>query len=103
MTTKRDTQFGKDLVESLGEVAAHLRGDLDLPTYEVVPEKVDVAALRKRMKMTQAQFAKMFGFSPRALQDWEQGRRQPERSARVLLTVIDRDPKAVLKALHEAA
>jgi len=103
MITKRDTEFGDDLIESLGEVVAHLRGDIDLPTYEIVPNTVDVAALRKRMKMSQVRFAKLFGFSPRAIQDWEQGRRQPERSARVLLQVINKNPKMVLEALHEPA
>lgn len=37
----------------------------------------------------------------RALQEWEQGRRVPDRAARVLLTVIDRDPEAVVRALGE--
>ena len=35
----------------------------------------------------------------RAVQDWEQGRRVPDRAARVLLTVIDRDPESVVRAL----
>ena len=37
----------------------------------------------------------------RAVQDWEQGRRVPDRAARVLLTVIDRDPEAVVRALGD--
>ena len=37
----------------------------------------------------------------RAVQEWEQGRRVPDRAARVLLTVIDRDPEAVVRALAE--
>ena len=37
----------------------------------------------------------------RALQEWEQGRRVPDRAARVLLTVIDREPEAVVRALGE--
>ena len=35
----------------------------------------------------------------RALQDWEQGRRVPDRAARVLLTVIGHEPDAVVRAL----
>ena len=38
----------------------------------------------------------------RALQDWEQGRRVPDRAARVLLTVIESDPEAVVCALAAA-
>ena len=36
-----------------------------------------------------------------ASQDWEQGRRVPDRATRVLLTVIDLDPEAVVRALGE--
>jgi putative transcriptional regulator len=55
--------------------------------------------LRKRLKLSRQQFANRFGLDVRALQDWEQGRRVPDRSARVLLTVIDREPDAVIRAL----
>ena len=44
-------------------------------------------------------FADRFGLDARALQDWEQGRRVPDRAARDLLTVIDSDPGAVVRAL----
>ena len=44
-------------------------------------------------------FADRFGLDARALQDWEQGRRVPDRAARVLLIVIDSDPEAVVRAL----
>ena len=33
------------------------------------------------------------------LQDWEQGRRRPDRAARAYLTVIARHPEAVVEAL----
>jgi putative transcriptional regulator len=59
----------------------------------------DVVAIRKRLGLTQDAFAARFGFSHGAVRDWEQQRRQPEASARVLLTVIDREPEAVRRAL----
>lgn len=58
-------------------------------------------ALRKRMKLSRRRFAARFGLDARAVQDWEQGRRVPDRAARVLLTGIDRDPEAVVRALAE--
>jgi putative transcriptional regulator len=67
-----------------------------------VPDAVDVAAIRARLKLTQRQFADRFGFSVANIRNWEQGIRRPEGSARVLLTVISRDPKAVLRALRAA-
>ena len=61
---------------------------------------VDVAAIRKRMGMSQIQFAKRYGFSHTTLRDWEQGRRSPGSVARTLLTVLDREPQAVDRALQ---
>ena len=49
--------------------------------------------------MTQEEFAGQFGFSINTLRHWEQGRRVPEGPTRAYLLVIDRDPKAVQKAL----
>lgn len=43
--------------------------------------------------------AARFGFSLDALRNWEQGRRQPDLSARAFLTVIEREPDAVRRAL----
>ena len=37
-----------------------------------------------------------------AVKEWEMGRRKPERPTRVLLKVIEREPKAVKRALEIA-
>ncbi len=66
------------------------------------PKRVDVAALRRRLKMSQTAFAARFGLDLSAVHAWEQGRRNPDRAARVLLAVIDREPDAVLRALRRA-
>lgn len=63
-----------------------------------VPRKVNVKAIRRRLGMTQHQFAATFGFAERTLKSWESGERQPESAARVLLRVIERNPAAVLDA-----
>jgi hypothetical protein len=52
---------------------------------------------------TQSQFARRFGFSARTLQDWELGRAKPPSAVRAYLTVIDRFPETVEKALLGAA
>jgi putative transcriptional regulator len=59
-----------------------------------------VRAVRERLKLTQAEFARRFGLSERTIQEWEQGRAEPEGPARILLRVIDREPKAVERALR---
>ncbi|MFW5812852.1 MAG: helix-turn-helix domain-containing protein [Fibrobacterota bacterium] len=55
---------------------------------------------RKRLHLSQSEFALMIGVSKYTLQNWEQGRREPEGPARALLRVADRNPQAVLEALH---
>lgn len=64
-----------------------------------MPETVNVKAIRTKLKLTQEKFAHEYGFTLSAVQDWEQGRRTPERSARILLKVIEHDPKIVEKVL----
>ena len=101
MTTKR-TQVGHEIEAALGEVLAHVRGETDLSCRIVDDPAADrILALRKRLKLSRQKFADRFGLDARALQDWEQGRRVPDRAARVLLTVIDRDPEAVVRALSK--
>jgi putative transcriptional regulator len=91
-----------DLMGGLGEVDAFLAGET--AGYRVnLPAEVDVKGIRKRLKMTQARFSSTFGFSLDAVKHWEGGRRTPESSARAFLTVIARDPNAVIAALHPQA
>lgn len=86
--------------QALEEVLAHVRGETPLPCRIVDdPAAEHIVALRKRMKLSRQRFADRFGLDARAVQDWEQGRRVPDRAARVLLTVIDRDPEAVVRAV----
>ncbi len=101
MTAKR-TNVGREVEAALEEVVAHVRGEIDLPCRILDdPSARRILAIRKRMKLSRQKFADRFGLDARALQDWEQGRRVPDRAARVLLTVIDRDPEAVERALAQ--
>ncbi|MBF0269209.1 MAG: helix-turn-helix domain-containing protein [Alphaproteobacteria bacterium] len=84
----------------LREMAQHRMGEIDLPSYEVaVPDDIDVAALRRRLGLSQSAFAHSFGLDVTAIHAWEQGRRKPDRAARVLLAVIAKEPEAVRRAL----
>jgi putative transcriptional regulator len=51
--------------------------------------------------MTRARFSESFGIPERTLQDWEQGRRGPDMSSRVLLRTINRNPDLVREAAKE--
>lgn len=90
-----------EIKEALEEAIAYTRGEPnDVTVHPVV--RVDVAAIRARLGMSQARFATVFGVSRGTLQGWEQHRREPEGPAKVLLRVIEREPEAVLRALRAA-
>jgi putative transcriptional regulator len=96
------TTLFEDLMQGLKEVEGFLAGRTG--GYRVtVPAEVDVKSIRKRLGMTQAGFSAAFGFSLDAVKHWEGGRRTPEASARAFLTVISKNPEAVLGALHPPA
>jgi putative transcriptional regulator len=93
------TTMFNNLITGLDEVDAFLSGER--AGYKVaLPAEVDVKGIRKKLKMTQARFSDTFGFSLDAVKHWEGGRRTPESSARAFLTVIAKNPVAVITALH---
>ena len=96
-TPAKKTTFGADLIESMNLVLAHRRGEVELE--QVWPKPIDVKAIRKLVKMSQAEFSRAYGIGKRALQEWEQGGRQPDSAARAYLTVIAKEPAMVRRAL----
>ena len=100
MTKTKHSKMGKRLIAAMQEVVDHVEGRTALPIrYLEVPEDVDVRAIRSKLGLSQAEFSRRYAVSPRSLQEWEQGRRRPESAVRAYLTVIDRNPEAVEKAL----
>ncbi len=59
-----------------------------------------VRALRAKLNMTQEEFAARFHLPLGTIRDWEQGAHRPDKAAQVLLTVIAKDPDAVVRALE---
>jgi putative transcriptional regulator len=98
MTKKRKPSVADDIVRGLKNVAAVLDGK-PVKSRVHVPDAVDVKAIRRKLGMTQDQFCAAFGFDVRALREWEQGRRGPERTARAYLRVIAKAPGTVHRAL----
>ena|ERR1035438_1044610 len=100
MPTKKATKktaFGADLIEGMKLVLAHQHGEIELE--QVWPKPIDVRAIRKQVKMSQSEFSRAYGIAKRALQEWEQGGRQPDSAARAYLTVIAKEPTLVRRAL----
>lgn len=94
--------FGEKLIQSMREAVAYAKGDVDPGVYRVHTVFIDVKKIRKRLKMTQKDFAMEFGFSLDTVRHWEQRRRTPEGPAKAYLLVISQNPEAVREALRNA-
>jgi putative transcriptional regulator len=88
------------IMQGIKEAGAYLDGSADKSRYRVhVPTDVNVKKIRRRLGLSQEAFARKYGFTLAAVRDWEQGRRTPERSARILLKIVEKEPDAVTRAL----
>ena len=95
---------GARVIEGLEQAIAWSQGAKQRArvTLVDVPE-VDVRRVRRKMGLSQAQFATKFGFPPATLRNWEQGRSRPDAPTRVLLAVIAKHPEAVEDVLSKAS
>ena len=93
------SKAGNKLIKSANQALAYARGEISDGFTVNVPEEIDVKSIRNGLGLTQPEVSLRFGFDVRAVQDWEQKRRQPDRAARILLTVIAYEPEAVTRAL----
>ncbi|MGK2927235.1 MAG: helix-turn-helix domain-containing protein, partial [Lysobacterales bacterium] len=83
----------------LKDAIAHARGDSAAAIVHK-PREIDVKAIREKTGMSQQGFCAAFGISLGTLRHWEQGLRAPRGPARTLLLVVERDPTAVIRAIH---
>jgi DNA-binding transcriptional regulator YiaG len=88
-----------DILETNELPAGAVRGK----HFQAFPGAVNVKEIRARLGLSQAEFAKRYRFNVRTLQDWEGSGAQPPSPVRAYLTVIDRFPDVVAKALKGAA
>jgi len=87
------------LIESIKQAGQIKKGDIK-PGRVFRYNTPNVKKIRSSLHISQSEFALMIGVSPRTLQNWEQGRREPDGPAKALLQVASKNPKAVLEALH---
>ena len=95
------SKLGTRLIEGLNEALAIARKNA-AALRTITCERADVSAIRKELRLTQAEFAARFRISAATVRDWEQRRRMPDASANNYLLVIKYAPKAVEKALAKA-
>ena len=97
---RKETEFGAALLEGLREAVAWKRGEVALPVRNVPSMNAErVKAIRKSVAKSSREFSERFGIPVRTLEGWEQGRRQPDPAASVLLRVIEKNPRAVEEAI----
>jgi putative transcriptional regulator len=88
----------KELLDSMTEAAEHAEGK-KRPVRVHVVEVPDVRAIRRRLRMSQADFARVYRIPLATLKNWEQGRRQPDAPAAAYLQVIANRPREAREAL----
>ena len=93
----KERDFDK-LVASVKQAGAIKRGKMK-PGRSIQMDPADVRSIRKKLDKSQSEFALMIGVSVSTLQNWEQGRRQPEVPARALLKVVSENPEVVARSL----
>jgi putative transcriptional regulator len=88
------------LAAALSDPDARPRSSAQLARMKHTPR---AKLIRRALGLTQEEFALRFRIPIGTLRDWEQGASEPDQAARAYLTVIARDPEAVIKALTRAA
>jgi putative transcriptional regulator len=93
------SKLSDDIIEGLTEALAHASGKetgARVTTFHVP----DVRAIRENLHMSQSEFADAYQIPLTTLQGWEQGRRNPDRTAAAYLSVIARMPTETRSALQ---
>jgi putative transcriptional regulator len=90
------------IMQGLQEALSHAKGNKSAASkiHRVAVKPEDIKMARKKIKLSRDAFARTFGLSPATLRKWENGERKPTGAASVLLTIISREPEAVLRAIR---
>lgn len=94
-----DKTLFNDLKQSLQEAAAIRRGKAAAGRVTEI-HAPDAKAIRAKVGLSQTEFAQLIGVKVATLRNWEQNRRQPTGAAAALLTIVEKEPDAALRALH---
>jgi putative transcriptional regulator len=92
------SKFGAELIESLTDALAHAKGEKSGVRIHTV-EVPDVRAIRRKLHMSQQEFAEAYRIPLPTLKNWEQGRRHPDAPAAAYLLAIAKRPREISSAL----
>lgn len=97
--TKRD--IGNEIIQEMELAIKYMRGKkTPVVVHKVeIPDTIDVRLIREKLHLSRQAFADRFGFSSRTLQHWEQGDRNPQGAAKVLLLLLQREPAVIQRIL----
>jgi putative transcriptional regulator len=98
---RKDHDDFDQLIASLGAVLALTDDGQSLGDGLTIPDTLDVAAVRKKTGLSQAAFARRLAVQVSTIRNWEQGRRWPQGPARILLALLDRNPRIVEETLGD--
>jgi putative transcriptional regulator len=90
-----------ELTEGFESLEANRNNKLTLrqhqAQYKVMPviDAVDVLAVRTRLNVSRAVFARYLRANPRTVENWEQGRAKPNAQAALLIRLVDKYPETV--------
>ena len=93
------SKFGKELLDSMKQAAAHARGRKMRGMRVTKVEIPDVKAIRRSLRMSQQRFAATYRIPLATLKNWEQGRRHPDAPAAAYLLAIRRRPREIMEAI----
>lgn len=94
-----DNLLFDDLKQSLKEAVAIRRNEL-APGRVTEMQAPDAKSIRAKVGLSQSEFAQLIGVKLATLKNWEQKRRTPSGAAAALLTIVEKEPDAALRALH---
>ncbi len=98
---KQEKRLGEELIEAINEVLA------DKSKLRMVRPNIDIMSLRKKLHMSQKEFAENFHINLESVRNWERRKRFPDSASIAYLTCIEKSPKDIIRLLsnniHETA
>lgn len=91
MSKRRDV--GQEILEGIREIKGFKKGGGKKLVTRQLKDPSPAKKIREKLKLSQEAFASLMGVSTRTIQDWEQGRREPQGPAKSLLRVAEQHPE----------
>lgn len=88
-----------NLLTSIKQAGKIRRGEIS-PGRIFKYDEENIKAIRAKLHKSQTEFAALLGVSVSTIQNWEQGRRKPDGSARILLRIASKNPEILEQVIY---